>query len=56
LVPDAETGSLSPSPGRKVKGTRGMRAGRGAGQAASGWPAAPEATVASQLVPWTTME
>src|SRR5580700_3859683 len=62
LVPDAEAGSLSPSSGRKVWGTRGG-CGRdgGAGQAASGWgrrargqAAAPAAAAASQLVSWTT--
>ena len=63
LVPDDLAGSLSPSCGRKVLGTRGG-CGRdgGAGQAASAgrrgvcWQASPEAIAASQLVSWTVME
>jgi hypothetical protein len=63
LVPDDSAGSLSPSCGRKVLGTRGG-CGRdgGAGQAASAgrrgacWQASPEAIAASQLVSWTAME
>jgi hypothetical protein len=56
--PQREGGLALPSPGRKVKGApAAARADRCAGQAASGWQAAaPEATAASQLVPWTTME
>jgi len=58
LIPGDLAGSLSPSCGRKVLGTRGG-CGRdgGAGQAASAgrrgarWHASPEAIAASQLVP-----
>ena len=56
LVPDAGTGSLSPSSGRKVWAHRGG-CGESAGQAASArGMGAPEATAGSQLVPWMTME
>ena len=59
----ADAGSLSPSSGRKVSGTRGgcgrtKRWSGGLRLAARGVlaAAAPEATAGSQLVPWTTME
>src|ERR1039458_939556 len=52
VVPDAGTGSLSPSSGRKVWAHRGEVRGESAGQAASArGMAAPEATAGSQLVP-----
>ena len=58
LVPDVLAGSLSPSCGRKVLGTRGGCGwDGGAGQAASAgrraacWQASPEAIAVSQLVP-----
>ena len=63
LVPDGLAGSLSPSSGGRSRAPAAVRADGSAGQAASGWQrgacwqaAAPEATAASQLVPWTTME
>jgi hypothetical protein len=57
LVLNVKAGSLSPTSGRKVKGApAAVRADRCAGQAASDWQVAPEATAASQLVPCTTME
>ena len=62
VVPDAGTGSLSPSSGRKVFRAPMLDRGGIAGQAASAgrgacWRAvSPAATAASQLVPWTIME
>ena len=61
LVPDGLAGSLSPSSGGRSRAPAAVRADGSAGQAASGWQrgacwqaAAPEATAASQMVPWTT--
>jgi hypothetical protein len=63
LVPYGRAGSLSPHRGGRSRAPAAVRADGCAGQAASGWQrgacwqaAAPEATAASQLVPWTTME
>ena len=56
--PQREDGLALPLIGEEGQGApAAVRADRCAGQAASGWQAAaPEATAASQLVPWTTME
>ena len=56
--PQREGGLALPLIGEEGQGApAAVRADRCAGQAASGWQAAaPEATAASQLVPWTTME
>ena len=63
VVPDGQTGSLSPLIGGGRSRAPVQGGGRSAGQAASAWScraswqlAAPAATAGSQLVPWTTMQ
>jgi hypothetical protein len=57
LIPYGHAGSLSPHRGGRSRAPAAVRADGSPGQAASCWQlASPEATAASQLVPWTTRQ